>query len=253
MTRPDDGGRFRRLLLEAGWDILHSPLTRVEPPADPDPLRMAARGLSGDSGVMGADVLLLTSARAVRALAAALGDEGSDPRSLVSGLEVWVVGSATGRAARNAGFAVTRMPETFHGDALVREAAGWRKLEGLRVWYPRSAEGRDAIPEGLRRAGATVRTVPAYRIAAWPEMVEKLVAAVRSGSVDAVPLTAGSAARALADGWAVSSRRPWPGSVRVVAIGPVTGDRARALGLPVHGTADPHTLPGLVECIRGLV
>lgn len=252
MTRPDERGRFRQLILKAGWQVLACPLTGIEAPEDPDELRQMARGVCAGAGEREADVLLLTSARAVRSLRSAL-PHGDESRPLDDDVEVWVVGSATGRAARAAGFRVSRMPKRFHGDALVAEASSWRDLEGLRVWYPRSAEGRDTIPKALRDAGAVVRTVDAYRIAPRPEMVRRLVEAVRSGAVDAVPLTAGSSARALADGWTTTGGGAWPRKIPIVAIGPVTRACAERHGLPVHATSDPHTLPGLVECVRGLV
>ncbi len=249
MTRPDDGGRFAGLLAEAGFQVVETPLTRIAAPSDPEPLRAAARRLARQraGGELGYEVLLLTSARAVRALAAVL---ESPSGTGVPGLEVWVVGSSTAREARRHGFAPDRMPRHFTGAALLEEAPAWRSLPGTRILFPRARHGWKGLRQGLEDRGARVDLVPAYRIEADPVAADRLVEAVMAREVDGVPLTAGSAAESLAAALHRAGRPSWPREVPVVAIGPATRTRAEAMGIPVRAAAVPHTLHGLVNALR---
>jgi uroporphyrinogen-III synthase len=247
VTRPPTGDRLGFLLREAGHSPFHFPLTRIEPPTDSRPLARGARGfLRGET-----DVLLLTSARAVRPLVAALEQEARGPWRRPAGLEVWVIGEATGAAATRAGLVPDRMPGRFVAEGLLEEASSWAPLDGLRILFPRAAVGRAVLPEVLAHAGATVTLVEAYRAVEDRGEAERLVRAMTAGEVDLVTLTAGSQARVLAG----AMRRSIPSvscPVPIVAIGPATRLAALGVGLPEPVMADPHTLEGLVVAVEGV-
>ena len=258
MTRPDETGRFTRLLQAGGFRALPFPLTKIVPPESPLALDTAVRGLARPEEERPFDVLLLTSKRAIPPVVERLEKAGLRPPFALPGTEVWVVGQATGDAAREAGLAPHRMPDTFEAEALLDEAAGWRRLEGLRILFPRAETGRDLLPEGLRARGARVTLVTAYRILPDQARARDLVAGVRSGMIDAVPLTAGSAARVLADAWTIGEvptgqGSEWPAAVPIVVIGPATGAVAERRELPIAGIAEPHTLKGVVQALRTLL
>jgi uroporphyrinogen-III synthase len=260
VTRPDDDDRFFRMLETEGFEPIRAPLTRVRPPVDPGPLDQAVDRLAEGKGqAPGFNVLLLTSARAVRPVAERLAALGMTAPFRLRGVQIWVVGEATGAAAEGAGLKPDRMPARFVSEGLLEEAASWMDLSCARVLLPRAARGRDVLPRGLRERGARVAVVHAYRTEADPDAAARLVHLVLDRGVDAIPLTAGSAAAALARAWtqppsevfsARSGGRTWPDDVPLVAIGPATRARAESLGLPIRATAEPHTLAGVVAALR---
>lgn len=245
-----EGGedRLAGLLREAGHIPLAFPLTRIDPPGDPRPLARGARGLlAGDY-----DVILLTSARALPPLVRAL-DEVSGKADWVrpEGVQVWVVGTATGKAAAAAGLAPDRVPDRFVAEGLLEAAPGWGTLEGIRILFPRAAEGRDVLPETLAGSGARVTLVEAYRAVEDLQAGIALLNAARGGDLDVVVVTAGSQAGVLGKALA-RSPGGWPSGVKVVVIGPATEAAARRAGLPDPLVAVPHTLVGVLEAVDAL-
>jgi len=247
VTRPPSGDRLGSLLRTAGHEPVHFPLTRIVPPRDARPLERGARALLRGE----VDVLLLTSVRAIPPLVRALESESGGAWQRPPGLQVWVIGDATGAAAARAGLVPDRVPERFVAEELLDEAASWANLEGLRILFPRAAVGRSLLPEALAHAGARVTLVEAYRALEDGEQADRLVRSMVDGSVDLVTLSAGSQARVLAR--AMQGVIP-AGScaVPLVAIGPATRLAMLSVGLPEPAVADPHTLEGLVAAVSAV-
>jgi uroporphyrinogen-III synthase len=114
-------------------------------------------------------------------------------------------------------------------------------LEGRRIAVQLHGDPLPELVAGLRAAGADVLTVPVYR---WvpPEdiaPVERLVAAIAAGSVDAVTFTSAPAAASLlavADDLGLRSAVVSAFNARVlaIAVGPVTAGPLEAAGVPSH-------------------
>jgi uroporphyrinogen-III synthase len=114
-------------------------------------------------------------------------------------------------------------------------------LEGRRIAVQLHGDPLLELVAGLRAAGADVLTVPVYR---WvpPEdiaPVQRLVAAIAAGSVDAVTFTSAPAAAsvlAVADDLGLRSAVVSALNDRVlaIAVGPVTAGPLEAAGVPNH-------------------
>src|SRR4029078_6395176 len=85
---------------------------------------------------------------------------------------------------------------------------------------------------------AVYQTVP---VVPDPGQLER----VRAGDVDAVTVTSSTTLKNFGDAAAPLSSS----ETRVISIGPVTSETARALGLRVDAEADPHTIDGLVAAV----
>ncbi|HEX6539719.1 MAG TPA: uroporphyrinogen-III synthase, partial [Candidatus Dormibacteraeota bacterium] len=118
-------------------------------------------------------------------------------------------------------------------------------MTGALVWFPAAEGAGAALPEGLRAAGAEVRTQAVYRSVMPPDAPRRLAAALDTG-VDAVTLTSGSTARHLVRALA---GRALPDGAVVVCIGPHTADVARRCGIGVTGVADEPSARGLVTAL----
>ncbi len=155
---------------------------------------------------------------------------------------VAAIGPGTARALSEHGIAADVVPERFVAEALVEALAGV-EVEGRRVLVARAAEARDVLPDALRERGAEVDVVALYetvREQPEPEAVEAAQGA------DYVTFTSSSTVRNLTE--ALGDR--FPRGARVVSIGPVTSDAARAAGLEVDVEAERHDVDGLVAALE---
>lgn len=169
-----------------------------------------------------AAALVITSRRALSSFI----EHCSVPRASV----VYAIGSASAAAALEAGFTDVRWPDDgAHTDALVRRIAQDRPSD---VVIPRSAAASSSLVFGLRELGIRVHTAVLYDTAVVDHEPASTTA-LRKGSIDAVVVRSGSAARALA-----AFVPDWPVATRIVAGGIPTAAVLRELGLPVDAISD---------------
>jgi uroporphyrinogen-III synthase len=152
ITRDLEGAAPYAAALEPlGLEVVVMPVTRTEPPRDPDALtRVLAAG--------GYAAIVCASARAAAALIRAR--PGIASAALP---EVWCVGPATARVLEQAGIAAIVPPTARDGLSLAHAMRSARELTGRRVLVPRAEDGRDDGIELLRDHGVTVDDVVAYR------------------------------------------------------------------------------------------
>ncbi|MDO8749990.1 MAG: uroporphyrinogen-III C-methyltransferase [Dehalococcoidia bacterium] len=240
----DQASTLADLLAREGADAVELPTIQIAPLADPDKsglLRQAARELASYQWVM------FTSANGAEALWQAILKEGLDARAL-GGVRLAAIGSATAEALERHGVHPDVVPEEYVSEALA-EALRGQIRPGDRILLPRAEEGRPLLAEALRSMGAEVTQVVAYRTLAPEESRAKASALLAEGKIDAVTFTSSSTVRNLVKllgGDVTLLRKP-----AIACIGPVTAATARELGLTVHVEAKVHTIPGLVEALKG--
>jgi uroporphyrinogen-III synthase len=214
-----------------GATVIEVPAVEFAPPADDAPLRAALSAISGYGW------LLLTSANAVRAVAARV-------KGLPPGLRLASAGPATTRAARAA----------FPGAAVVAEAKGPSGAEGLarslsafdlagaRLLFPVSDRSPALLAGTLRARGAHVDVVVAYRTTAPPGTADRVRDALREGG-DAITFASPSAVDALSE---IAEALELP----AIAIGETTADAARAAGFARVAVARTNTAEGLAQAVE---
>ncbi|HVC06335.1 MAG TPA: uroporphyrinogen-III C-methyltransferase [Solirubrobacterales bacterium] len=221
-------------LRDLGAEVLELPAIRIEPRIEAEAVRSAVGSIREYS------LICLTSPNAVRLLFQALDAAGLDARAL-AGATVAATGPATARALAEQGIAADVIPRRFVAESLVESLAAV-ELEGRRVLVARAAEARDVIPEALRERGAEVDVVALYETVQEdpsPELVEM------AGAADYVTFTSSSTVGNLLA--ALGAR--FPAAARVVSIGPVTSEAARAAGLEVAVEAQRHDVDGLLAAL----
>jgi len=193
--------------------------------------------------------LILTSANTVRALAnraRELGIKFADAKDL----KVAAVGESTAEAAREAGFLITLVPESYVAesllDGLVSHAAG------TRILLARAAVARDLIPDALRAAGATVDVVDAYRNAMPEAAPEQLRQALADGIDVATFTSSSSVTHLVAAAEAAGIRWPFEGAA-AASIGPITSQTLREKGWEPAIEANPSDIPGLIAAVVQLL
>jgi hydroxymethylbilane synthase len=242
VTRPRaQAGPLVAALSARGAEPVLLPTIRIVSAADTDALDAAL--LDAAQGAF--RWIVFTSANAVDVVANRLDALGLSP-AMRAAMRVAAVGAATGDAAAAAGFAVDLVPEIANADGLVAAMAPLLQ-SGDRVLYPRSAIGRDTVPDGLRRAGADVLTLAVYLTEPEAEVDPKALAAVRAGDVDAVVVASPSSVRNLVA--LLGEQRHCLTDVPVFCAGPVTAAAAAELGLSVVGVSDDPGAEAIVESI----
>jgi uroporphyrinogen III methyltransferase/synthase len=163
-----------------------------------------------------------------------------DARALASAT-VAAIGPGTARALATRGIVADVVPERFVAEALVEALAGV-EVDGKRVLVARAAEARDVLPDALRERGAEVDVVALYETVREEPSAEAIEAAQ---SADYVTFTSSSTVTNLTA--ALGDR--FPAGTRIVSIGPVTSETARAAGLEVDVEAERHDIAGLVAAL----
>jgi uroporphyrinogen-III synthase len=236
---PQQAAELCRLLKSLGAEVLECPLVAFLPPENSAPLDAALRALAGF------DWLLFTSQNAVRFVA-----ERCEALSLpVSGARprVAAVGPVTARVAEEAGFWLTRVAAQSTGRALAEELKA--ELPGKRILLPRSDRAQADLPAALRRAGAEVTEVIAYRTVAPEGKAAAALEQVLRGEVDVITLASPSAFDRLAELAGADALRKLAEQVAFAAIGPVTAEAVARAGLPVAIQANEQSAAGLVGAI----
>ncbi|MGD2062887.1 MAG: uroporphyrinogen-III synthase [Nitrospirota bacterium] len=241
VTRP--GPKAMELIagLEAvGAEVIPYPVMEIRPPEDPAPLDRACARLDSH------DVVLLTSANGVQALASRVA-EWPQP-----GPRIAVVGEQTARAVRRRGWPVDYLPAEANAEGLLAAltATARQPVAGLRFLFPRAEQGREVLVEGLRAAGATVDLVTAYRSVAVPHAPAETLATLGHRHVALVTFTSGACAdhflARMAEAGLGDAARAWPAAV----IGPVTRDVCVAHGMRVVAMAEQPSSSAFLAAIR---
>jgi uroporphyrinogen III methyltransferase/synthase len=240
---PEQAGALCRALEEAGAEPVAVPLIRtVAAPETPE--LAAALAALGEY-----DWIAFTSANAVRALARLARRAGREPASLRA--RALSVGPATHAAAADEGFACEPLAGPA-GDAaaLLAGARASLPIAGRRLLWPRAAAAGPELARALREAGARVDEVAVYRTEPAPFDAAALRAELAAGALHALTFASPSAARSFAagmgpDGMADARR------ARVAAIGRVTAEALRSLGLPADAVAERPEPAALVAALAG--
>jgi uroporphyrinogen-III synthase len=222
-------------LRERGADVVEVPLLAIAPPADPRPFREAIHALDEY------DWLVLTSANAAHALANAMGSGARLPETL----RVASSGPATTGVIRSLfpDAPVSAQATSRFGSPGLAQALELVDLSGARILLPISDRSPAAIAQTLRKRGADVDVVVAYRTAVAEAAGPDLRAALDRG-VDAVTFASPSAVEAFVGLSGV------PRDVPAVVIGPTTAAAAASSGLHVAETAEPETAEGLADAVE---
>jgi len=254
-----------------GAAVVELPAIRIEPRLESDEVQAALKRIgSGEYSL-----ICLTSPNGAHLLFEALSDAGLDARTLGGGTEkkqvgevgtgaaggseaqtgvtdltavpeqtgavVAAIGPGTAKALTEHGISADIIPERFVAEALV-EALADVEVEGCSVLVARAAEARDVLPDALRERGAEVDVVALYETVRETPAPEAIEAAQ---SADYVTFTSSSTVSNLTE--ALGDR--FPRGARIVSIGPITSDAARAAGLEVHVEAERHDVDGLVQAL----
>ena len=194
------------------------------------------------------DWIILTSAQAVRAVV----KRGKElERSLIrSGhkLRIASVGPVTAEAARQAGLPVEYVAETHTGAALAEELGD--RLQGAKVFLPRSDRANPDLPPALQRRGAQVTEVIAYRTLKPTDVDQRNLRQMAEGAADAVLFFSPSAVQHFAELFGGEQLRALQDKLAITAVGPVTANVLHQAGVGRTVLAGDTTAAAVVNALE---
>ena len=233
----EQGSEMAAELQSLGAQAIEFPLISLVPAQDPGPLDAAIERLDSY------EWLIFTSAQGVRFFLRRLDASPHDFRRFRG--RIAAIGPSTRKELEALHLKVDLTPEAFVAESLL-EAFSKMDLHGQRVLLPRAEAARDILPEGLRKMGAQLDVVAAYRNvipAAASARVDEIFDS--RNKPDWITFTSSSTVQhflAVADAARLQG-------VRIASIGPVTSATLHEHGLTVDAEAQRFTASGLVEAI----
>jgi uroporphyrinogen III methyltransferase/synthase len=240
----EQAGELVDMLESLGAEPIEAPMIRVEAPDDYGPLDKA----TAEAGTY--DWIIFTSANGVdffmRRLMA-----GGDIRDL-KGVKLVAIGPATAERLTRQGLRVDLEPAESRAEAIVQSLKDIGDITGKRFLLPRADIAREVLPEELRKAGADVTEVVAYRTVLAeieregdPDIYRMLL----EKRIDVVTFTSASTVKNFVQIFGAEQAPDLLNATKVASIGPVTAEAAEQYGIKTAIMPKEYTIPALVQAI----
>lgn len=244
VTRPKaQASALTHLLQQHGASVLELPSIEILPPKNPAPLAQAVKNIDQF------DWIFFASAHSVHYFMESLKKTGRDARDL-AGAKIAAIGPATGEALYEAGISADFIPAKYTSEAMIGEMKKHFLIKGSRFLLPRTDIAPPELIGSLKKAGARVTQVIAYRTVktAGTALKKTLRDCLENKKIDAVTFTSASTVKNFFDSLSEDLKaRMKRRSVRMVSIGPVTTQTLKTYGFKPWRQAKEHTVRGLVE------
>ena len=232
----DQASELKRMLEDSGAEVLQFPAIEIVAPESFESLDRAI-----DDPF---DWLIFTSTNGVQFFFDRLAAKGKDVRALASS-KVAAVGRSTADELRRRGIAPDVVPERFISTELLPLLA--QDQSGIRTAVVRAAEGRDELPDELRRRGGDVHLAVAYRTVAVDRDLAELREAI--DSIDVVTFTSGSTVDNFYGKLTDDERRRINARAVIASIGPATNEAIRRYGKEPDVVAEDSTVDALHDAV----
>lgn len=239
----EQSGEICAELKARGAAVKLLPLISFAPPENFDGMDAVLRGIADF------DWVLFTSANAAQALerrgeelAGGLNGFGELPKAAA-------VGPATSAAAEAAGFSVDYVAAEHSGAGLAKELG--KELRGQKVLLPRSDRANPELPEALRKCGAIVTEVIAYRNLPPGGTDRGKVQDSLAGGVDGILFYSPSAVHNFCELAGRERLEKLQGRAVMVAIGHATAASLMSAGIQRIARAADTTTKAIVEALEG--
>lgn len=246
VTRPrEQAAELVERLEEAGAEAVEAPMIRIAPPSDYGPLDEAcARAGSFDW-------IVFPSVNAVDVFVERLLRTPQDLRVL-AGVKLCAVGPATAERLARHGLKVDLIPSEYRAEVVLRALGETGNVSGLAMLLPHADIGRELLADELRKQGAKVTEVVAYRtVVAEPaaEGEPDVYRMLLDRRLDVVTFTSPSAVRSFVKMLGAEPAADLLRTTVVAAIGPVTAEAATQCDIQTTIQPAHYTVPALVAAI----
>jgi uroporphyrinogen III methyltransferase / synthase len=232
---------FLERLSQLGAACIEFPTIEVVPPESFEPMDSAIKQLSQY------DWLLFTSVNGVKYFLQRLHGLGRDVRDL-KGVKLGAIGPGTAGAWSEMGIRPDLVPGEYRAEAVVK-GLGEFGIRGKKILLPRAVKAREVLPLELRKMGAEVDVVPAYRTVRPSDDVERVKGMLERNEVHMVTFTSSSTVTNFVEmfgSWKEALREKMS-SVASACIGPITAKTVEGYGFSVDLIPSEYTIDALTE------
>ncbi len=235
---------FLAKLTQLGAECIEFPTIEIVPPENWDALDQAIEHLESYKW------LLFTSVNGVKYFLNRLNVRGKDVRDL-KGLKIGAIGPKTAGLWIHFGIKPDLVPQKFRAEAIIECMEKLESVKGLRILLPRAAQAREILPEELRKMGAEIDVVPAYRTIKPDQDTGLIRDMLEQTKIDMVTFTSSSTVDNFSGMFEAHSKnlRQWMTRVPIACIGPITARTAKEKGFSVDIVPPKYTIEALTDSI----
>ena len=237
----DQSSEFAVRLRNLGAEVIEYPTIEILPPPSWDELDRAINGLKSY------DWIIFTSANGVNFFWQRLTDKGKTS-TLLSSLKICAIGPATAKELKKKEMGVDYVPKEFVAESIVQ---GFRKMmiQGKRILLARAKVARDVLPKGLRKMGAEVDVVEAYRTVKPRGGKKRLKQLLAEEKMDIITFASSSTVNHFAELLDEDDLKKLLRGITIACIGPITAQTANKWGMGVQIQPKQYTIPALTRAI----
>ncbi len=234
---PEFAGRLKRL----GAKVIEFPTIQILPPISWKEVDRAIDQLKSY------DWAIFTSANGVHFFWQRLIEKGKN-HIPPSSLKICAIGPATAKQLKEKGMRIEYIPKEFVAESVLK---GFEKidLKGKRILLARAKVARDILPKGLRKMGAEVDVVEAYRTVKPRGGTKRLNQLLLERGIDVITFTSSSTVNHFAELLKKENLKILLKDIAIACIGPITAKTASRWRMRVKIQPKEYTIPGLTQAI----
>ncbi len=235
----DQSSEFATQLKRLGAEVIEFPTIEILPPTSWKEVDRAIDQLKSY------DWAIFTSTNGVHIFWQRLIDQGKN-HPLLSSLKICAIGPATAKQLEEKGMRIDYIPKEFIAESILK---GFEKmdLKGKRILLARAKEARDVLPKGLKKMGAEVDVVEAYRTVKPRGGAKRLKQLLTVDKPDVITFTSSSTVNHFAELIKKEELKKLLEGIAIACIGPITAQTARRWGMRVRIQPKQYTIPALVR------
>ena len=229
--------KLTKKLENLGAEVIEFPTIKITAPTD-NFLNLDAE----IKNLRGYDWIIFTSVNGVEKFFERLKNFKLDARA-IGNSKVAAIGSATAERLENFGIIADLVPKEFYAESLVESL---KKISPKNILIIRAEVARDILPEELKKFGAEVKVIPAYKTISAVENVDEIKNLLNEGAIDFVTFTSSSTVENFVKAMGAEILR----KTKTAAIGSITAQTLKNFGIDADIVAEKFTIDGLVDAIK---
>ena len=238
----DQASVFSDQLIELGANVLEYPTINITDPDDFGPLDRELENLGST------DWLIFTSVNGVDAFFNRIFELGRDVRDL-TGVKICSIGPSTTERIKGFHVSIDCQPPKYVAESVVEALKKVEEIKGKRFLMPRTDIARSYVPEELRKLGAEVSDIVAYKTVLATDGDNIVLDKLKDGEVDIVTFTSASTVKNFVKIIGEDNLSAFKNNVQFASIGPITNESAEEMDIDISIKAEEYTIPGLVQAI----
>jgi uroporphyrinogen-III synthase/AcrR family transcriptional regulator len=229
------------IFIQLGADVITFPTLDIVPP---DNWNQFDEFILGKNKI---NFIIFTSAHAVKMFSKRL--EELNFKINYSKIIVVAVGNKTAAVCEKYGIPINIIPKNFSSEGVVYELLKFR-LNKKVIFIPRSAIGREELPNNLAELGAIIKSIPVYNVAVpSQECLAPYIENLKKSNPDLFIFTSPSTFENFLQILKIADPVRYFGKSAIAAIGPTTKSAIENRNLNIDVMPEEYTIDGLANAI----